>query len=35
MEKDEIRDIILETIAASLEAQLKAVRRLRDPAVEE
>ena len=29
MEKDEIRDVILESIASGLEAQLRAVRRLR------
>ena len=29
---DEIREVILETIESSLEAQLRAVRRLRSPA---
>ncbi len=35
MEKENLRDIILETIEASLDAQLRAVRRLRQPALRE
>lgn len=35
MEKEDVRDIILETVVASLEAQLRAVKRLRTPAEEE
>ena len=31
MDKQDIRDIILETVAVSLEAQLRAVKRLRGP----
>lgn len=31
MAKEEIREIILDTIEASLDAQLRAVRRLREP----
>lgn len=34
MDKEDIRDTILETIEASLEAQLRAVRRLRKPGLE-
>ncbi len=34
MDKQEIRDIILETVAISLEAQLRAVRKLRAPRTE-
>ena len=32
MEKDEIREVILEVVENGLEAQLRAVRRLRQPA---
>ena len=35
MEKEDLRDIILDTIESSLEAQLRAVRRMRQPALEE
>lgn len=35
MDKQDIRDIILDTIEASLDAQLRAVRRLRQPALAE
>lgn len=35
MDKQDIRDIILETIEASLDAQLRIVRRLRQPNLEE
>jgi len=35
MEEEKIRDIILETIVSSLEAQLRAMRRLRESAGEE
>jgi hypothetical protein len=31
MEKDEIRDVILDTMVVSLEAQLRALKRLRGP----
>lgn len=31
MEKEEVRDIILDTMVVSLEAQLKALKRLRGP----
>lgn len=34
MDKNDIRDIILDTIEESLDAQLRAVRRLRKPALE-
>ena len=35
MKEEEIRDIILETIVTSLEAQLRAMRRLRESASEQ
>jgi DNA-directed RNA polymerase delta subunit len=35
MEKEEVRDIILDTIVVSLEAQLRALKRLRGSADEE
>jgi DNA-directed RNA polymerase delta subunit len=35
MEKDEIRDVILESMVVSLEAQLRALKRLRGSAEEE
>ena len=35
MDKEDIRDIILETTVCSLEAQLRAVKRLRSPVEEE
>jgi DNA-directed RNA polymerase delta subunit len=34
MNKDDIRDIILDTIEESLDAQLRAVRRMRKPTLE-
>ena len=34
MDKEEIRDTILDTIEASLDAQLRAIRRLRKPDLE-
>lgn len=35
MEKEDIRDIILEAIETSLDAQLRAIRRIRKPGLEE